>query len=146
MVVNPHHFEFHYKFHCPYCRRTEIYLLNPLVREGVITVTKKNISVISRADPSISENRIVQLTIGDEDIGAPLIIDRKCGYYFIPFQPRGEKPSVEKSVYNMAINFLDHLTRTVYVLDRGVKRLLKPSDLIRIPEIDELLGWGEVSG
>ena len=141
VVVKPHHFEFHYKFHCPYCRTTETYLLNPLIREGVITVTKKNISVISRADPSISENRIVQLTIGDEDIGAPLIIDRECGYYFIPFQPKGEELSVKKSVYNMAINFLDHLTRTVYVFDRGVKRLLAPSDLVRIPEIDELLSW-----
>jgi len=135
IVVLPHSLEYHYKLLCPYCNRTERFLLNPLEQMGVIRVVR--ISVDSILDSSrLSENLNVSYSIGENDIAVPTIIDRECGYYFIPFAV-SEWEGIKEVVAHMAKALIDHLCRTVKIKYGNSLRVryLHPNDLLSHPLI-----------
>jgi len=138
VVVNPHEFEFHYKTFCPYCKRTERYLLNPLELKGIIRLVRVNIDLMPNIG-LINENIRFSRYTGLGDKSAPILIDRKCGLYFIPMQSKGEKEDVKKAIQELADSLLFHLFKSVRVRDGSGVRFLRPED-VKDPLIME--AWG----
>lgn len=136
-VKLPHLIEFHYKSNCPYCARTERFLISPLEALGVVRVVRVNIDYLE-ASKSYAENLRLSYAIGDDKVGAPVLYDVHCGLYFLPVG-RGEETTIEEAVREMAISFIDHLCRTVVVYKNslGETRFLSPDDLLPDPLIRE---------
>lgn len=137
IVVNPHRIEYHYKIFCPYCSRTEKFLLNPLEVMGVIKVERINIGLMYTGPPVAKNLRITSAT-GSRfgTISAPILYCG-CGHYFFPVSKDPSSPP-RTAVAEMARSLINHLCQVVKIYDQGMRgeRFLEGSDLLRNPLIN----------
>ena len=133
IVVKPHNFEFHYKIDCPYCDRVKKYLILPLEAIGFINVIHINTLALKGSASYMKNIRYESEISGRSEIAAPSLIDLSCKteFNFFPVEKESsKKPSVKAAVKNMAQSLIDHLCRTVKIIDdEGRRKLIEVNDI-----------------